>query len=188
MSRVDLFSPIHKGLRGALFEFATDVARVELSSTHAIDRLVAQVERVLAYLDEHADHEDSHTFVALRGLSPELADELAGDHHALDIVQREVERLAHELALADLARREEAAAKLGVAINHLVAMQLIHMNREETLANEALWTGLGDDALVALRSRLVATIPAARYAEWIQLVGRFTSPVERHLVDNARVG
>jgi hypothetical protein len=188
IERVDLFSMIHKGIRGALFELAAEAARLEVSSTEAIDRLAAKVERVLGYLDEHAAHEDDHTLVAVRELDPRLAEELSDEHRALELAQADVARAADALALLDLAGRAAAAARLVRAINHLIAMQLLHMNREETEVNRVLWAGLDDTTLAEIRTRLVSTIPAPRYAEWLELVRVATNPVERERAGGARVG
>lgn len=168
--RVDLFATIHKALRMALFGLAEDLARVELSRTIAIDDLVAQVERVIELLDEHALLEDECVFPTIRGLDPALAGELEHDHRALLIVQCEVERIAQELAMADLASREHHAHRLAIAVNHLIALQLLHMNREETEANRVLWAGLDDTTLVTLRHQAASKLSPVRAAEWQQLV------------------
>ncbi|HEX5060498.1 MAG TPA: hemerythrin domain-containing protein [Kofleriaceae bacterium] len=182
MSRVDLFTVIHKGIRSLLFELAREAARVDLTSTHAVDGLVARVERTLGFLDEHARLEDMHVFTALRALGGELADELNAEHRSLEVVQLEVERAADALALAQLAGREEAGAHLARLINHLVAVQLIHMNREETEVNATLWAGLPDSELGAIRTRLKNTLSPERFDEWMQIVGPALNPVEHRLV------
>lgn len=168
--RVDVFSTIHKALRRVLFELADELARVELSRTIAIDDVVARVERVIELLDEHALLEDECVFPMIRELDPLLADELAQDHRALLIVQCEVERIAQELAMADLASREHHAHRLAIAVTHLIALQLLHMNREETEGNRVLWSGLDDAALLAISKRAAARLSPDRAAEWQQLV------------------
>lgn len=188
IERVDLFSVIHKGIRGALFELAAEVARVEVSSTEAVDRICCHVARVLGYLDEHAAHEDAHAFVALREVDAKLADELEAEHRGLEVAQADVERAAEALAMLDLAGRAAGAARLVCALNHLIALQLLHMNREEIEVNRALWAGFDDEALAAVRARVVSGIPAPRYAEWMELVRIATNPVERQRAGGERVG
>lgn len=168
--RVDLFSTIHKALRRALFELSGDLARVELSRTIAVDDIVAKVEHVIGLLDEHALLEDEGVFPTIRTLDPVLAAELETDHRSLLIVQVEVERIAQELAMADLASRERHAHRLAIAIHHLTALQLLHMNREETEGNRVLWSGLDDAALIAISRQAAARLSPVRAAEWQQLV------------------
>lgn len=180
--RVDLFTTIHKAIRGALFELAREAARCDLRSAEEIDGLVARVERTIGYLEEHAHHEDGHVLPAVRTVAPELAASLAQDHRALDVVALEVERAAHALAAASPADRPDAGGQLARLVNHLVAVQLVHMNREETEVNEALWGALGDPELAGIHGRILAAIPADRMSEWQGLMGPALSPVERAAV------
>lgn len=182
MMRVDLFSVIHKGIRAQLFELSVEVARVDVMETRSVDALAARVERVLDLLDEHAHHEDTHTFPMLRTCAPELAGELEADHRAMEVVQIEVERATQALALAELSARTLAGAQLLRVVNHLVAMQLVHMNREETEVHAAMWAAFDDRELVALRTRVTESIPPARYAEWMKIIAPALSPMERQLV------
>lgn len=180
--RVDLFTTIHKAIRGALFELAREAARCDLRSAAEIDALVARVERTIGYLEEHAHHEDHHVIAAVRTVAPELAASLAQDHRALDVVAIEVERAAHELATASPSERPDVGAQLVRLVNHLVAVQLVHMNREETEVNAALWEGLGDPELADIRGRILGAIPADRMTEWQALMVPALSPVERAAV------
>jgi hypothetical protein len=188
VTRVDLFTMIHKGLRALLFDLAREAARVDPTSNQAVDGLVARLERALGFLTEHAALEDAHVLAALRAVDEGLAGELASDHRSLEVVQLEVERAADALALAQLSARPAAAAHLGRLINHLVAVQLIHMNREETEVSARLWAGYSDDELIGLRTRLRDAIPADRYAEWMRIVGPALNPVEHRLVIGSAVG
>jgi hypothetical protein len=176
--RVDLFSTIHKGIRALLFDLAADAARADLTSTPAVDALAAKIERVLAFLDEHAGIEDRFVIPELRALDPDLAEELARDHRALDAVQTEVGLAADAIVLADLSQRVTAGAQLARVINHLVAVQLLHMNREETEINATLWAGRDDAALAAMRARMAGSLPRKRFAEWMAVVRPALNPTE----------
>jgi hypothetical protein len=188
MSRVDLFTVIHKGIRALLFDLAREAARVDPTSAHAIDGLVALVERTLEFLDEHARIEDAHVVGRVRALDVALAQALAAEHRALEVLQLEVERAADALALAELSARADAAAQLTRTINRLVAAQLTHMNREETEIMSCLWAGLPDDELVAIRARSREMLTPERHAEWMRVVAPALNPVEHALVIGPTVG
>lgn len=177
--RVDLFSTIHKGVRAMLFDLSATAARADVTSTASVDELVAHVDRVLSFLDEHAGLEDQFIFPVVRTLDPLLADELAADHRGLDAVQREVELAAHALALTDLSQRPVVGAQLIRVVNHLIAVQLLHMNREETEVNATLWAGLSDVELGAMRARIGSHIPSDRMAQWVAILEPAMNPVER---------
>jgi hypothetical protein len=177
--RVDLFSTIHKGVRAMLFELSHTAARTDINSTPAIDELFGHVDRVLSLLDEHAKLEDEFIFPVVRSLDPSLADELAADHRGLHAVQREVELAAEALALTDLSQRPTAGAQLVRVVNHMIAVQLLHMNREETEVNATLWAGLSDVDLGAIRARVTRSIPSERMALWLAILQPAVNPVER---------
>lgn len=190
MPRVDLFSMIHKAVRALLFELSGDVARLDLTSTCAIDGISAKLEHVGQMLDEHAQLEDLYIHPVIAELDPELAASWSGEHRALDVLQIEAARAAEELALADLAARDAAGAKLSLVVNHMLAVQLMHMNREEIELNALLWERLPDPVLGEIRATLMSALPRARHQEWMRLIEPLLSPVERRqaLLRAAAVG
>jgi len=75
--RLDVFTPIHKGLRRTLFETAIAIGRTDFASpaeTEAAEKLVTDC---LTYLREHAEHEDRHVVPEIARLAPELASTLS---------------------------------------------------------------------------------------------------------------
>ena len=185
MSRVDLFTTIHKGLRAVMFECALDVARVDLASTYEVDKLAAQLERMLEFLDEHARHEDAEIIPALRVVDPVLAAALVAEHQTHPSVNAAVERSARALAMAREGERGVAGKHLMRVVNQLVSMQLLHMNHEETVVNAVLWGAYGDAELRAIRGRITARISGDRHAEWRSVLRPAVDPVERLLLGGA---
>lgn len=180
--RHDMFTTIHKAIRNHLFDLARDAARIDLGSTAEIDALVAKIDHALGFLEEHAHEEDLHIFPAVRTVAPELAQSLAADHRALDVVAIEVERAAHELAEAEPSERPQAGAQLARMLNHMLALQLVHMGREETEVNTLLWGALDDVELARIHRRILQAIPPERMAEWAALMAPALSAVERRAI------
>jgi hypothetical protein len=180
--RVDLFTVIHKGIRAMLFDLSRSAGRADVNSTPAVDELVGHIDRVLAFLDEHSKLEHQFVLPEIRALDPLLADELAAEHRGLDVVQREVQLAADALALTDLSQRPVAGAQLLRVINHLVAVHILHMNREETEVNATLWAGRDDTHLAGIRTRMAGSLPIERFAAWRALVEPALNPVERRVL------
>lgn len=185
MNRVDLFTMTHKGVRALLFETAVDAARLDLSSTSEVDDLVARIERLLGFIDEHARLEDAEIVPALRRIDPVLAATLATEHQSHASVHGVVERAARMLALAPPRQRGVAGKHLMHVVNQLVSMQLLHMGHEETVVNAVLWGAFGDGELLAIRGRIVERIPERRLADWHAILVRAVDPAERLVLGGA---
>jgi len=180
--RVDLFTMIHKGLRALLFQAAAEASRLDVTSAAEVDALVARLESTLAFLDEHAAHEDRHVLPALRTVAPGLAAALASDHRVLDALQLEVELGTEALLAATPAVRPAVAAELARHVLRLTAAHLAHMGREETEGNQALWDALDDGELVAIRGRITGSIGPERHAAWMDMIRPALTPFEQSLI------
>ena len=177
--RFDLFTPMHKGLRAMLFDLATDAARIDMASEIAVDLLVERVLRVLAFLDEHARHEEVHLMPAVRAAAPELSRRLADDRIVIAAAHSEVELCADDLELAAPDQRREVCAQLVRLLNLLIVQYLAHMGRKEVEANAALWATHTDEQLAALQRRQVSSIPPERYTQWMLVIVPAVDPVDR---------
>lgn len=178
-TRYDFFTPVHKGLRAAMFE-----AGALLGRTHFGDReeaLVAarSVERVISLLDEHAAHEDAVVLPAVEALQPELFVALRADHARLDGLQRELAAFAARVARAEDLERAAVGRRLHDRFGVVLAEQLRHMLREEQDVLRLLQAHLEDDELRALHGRILARIPPPRAAEWLGLMLPAVSIPER---------
>src|SRR5262245_34936682 len=121
MQRVDLYGPVHKGLRAALAETATLLARTDFRDAAASRAAAARVAATLGFLDEHAAHEDAKVLPEILRCSPELAAELRSDHARIDGLQEDAGLLAARLETASSAERVSLGARLHERIWLLVA-------------------------------------------------------------------
>ena len=179
MQRIELFGPIHKGLRAALCETATLLARTDFQDPAASRAAAASVGEVLGFLDEHAGHEDDKVLPVLQAHSPELAAELRSDHARVEGLQEEIGAIATRLELASPAERVSLGARLHEKVWLLLAEHARHMQVEESRANRVLYANLSDEELAALHGRIVGSIPPARIAEWMKILLPALEPAER---------
>ena len=167
---IDLFTPIHKGLRKTLFETAIALGRTDFLSpqeTAAAERLVGEC---LTFLREHAEHEDRHVLPEIARLAPELAAAMAEEHPELERAAIAVDSLWPRLAPLGPEERQAMGGELARRFQALVAMQLRHMDREEREVNAVFWARLPDSDLGALSRRIVVNMPPARLLTWQQQV------------------
>jgi hypothetical protein len=167
---IDLFTPIHKGLRKTLFETAIALGRTDFLSpqeTAAAEKLVGEC---LTFLREHAEHEDRHVLPEIARLAPELAAAMAEEHPELERAAIAVDSLWPRLAPLGPEERQAMGYELQRRFQTLVAAQLRHMDREEREVNALFWARLDDRDIGALSRRIVVSIPPARLQEWQQQV------------------
>jgi hypothetical protein len=166
MDRHDLYTTVHKGLRALLFEAAALVARTDFAQPEEAARARERLDQLLAFLDEHAEHEDEVILPELVRIAPELHADLRSAHARVHGLQAEIAALAARLPGASLAERVSLGRRLHERLGLLVAEHLRHMEQEEVTTNRMLWAHKSDDELRAMHARIVGSIPPARLAEW----------------------
>ncbi len=170
MATFDLYSSVHKGLRSLLYGAATAVARTDFDSDDETRVAVAEMRRVLDFLEEHAEHEDREILPVLRAKDAWTAEEFQGDHARLDGLHRDIESLLGRIETSGASAREALGRRLAERANRLVAEHIHHMEREERTGNRVLWAHCTDEELRAVHERIVTTIGAERLLQWAEFM------------------
>lgn len=168
--RHDMYTAVHKGLRLRLFDTAAKLSGCDFPDAFARDEVLALVRTTIAFLDEHAGHEDRFVQPCLADANPELARRLAGAHQRVEQGAAHVESLATAIASADADVAVGRGPELCHAFNVLLAQHVEHMNEEETLANAALWQEFSDERLLEVHGALLGSIAPPRFVEWMALM------------------
>jgi hypothetical protein len=164
--RVDLYGAVHKALRSRLFDLAVELDRCAFGRPAEVAITLAAYRRTVGFLREHHHHEDQFIDVAIRELAPDILQTVTSHHAASDTVLGELDGLATAVEGAD----PEAGSRLAARYRQFLVMYLAHMNYEETTVNAALWSKYSDPELAAIRGRLQASIPPARFGEWLEIM------------------
>jgi hypothetical protein len=188
MQRIDLYAPVHKGLRATLCDTATLLGRTDFQARDESRAAAAAVARILRFLDEHAAHEDALVLPEILRHNAELHSELRSDHARIEGLQGEVAALAARLEAASAIERVSLGARLHERMWGLVAEHARHMQVEETRANRVLHANATDEELLAIQGRIVGAIPPARMAEWMALILPAISAPERAALEGAAGG
>ena len=180
MERIDLFAVIHKAIRSELFAATTLAARTDFEAGAEAARAAAAARALVGKVEEHASLEDAVVLPELAAIAPELHAAIAGDHGRLDALHREVVSVAARIeAAAAGAERAALGRRLHDRLARLAAEHLLHMQREETEVNRALWAHRSDDALRALHGRILARIAPDRMSAWLAIMVAAASLPER---------
>src|SRR5262245_66690259 len=88
MDRLDLFTPLHKGLRAALFDAVRAAARADFRDDGEARTALAAVRETLAFLGEQAAHADAVIWPEVAAAGPELGASLRSDRARIAGVAR----------------------------------------------------------------------------------------------------
>lgn len=170
MTRVDLYGTVHKALRSQLYESAMHVARADCACPEEARAVAVRLRAMLAFLAEHAEHEEAVILPELAKLAPEVHASLTADHARTEALEQEISALLERLDNANRVERTYLGRRIHQRMGVLVSEHTRHMNSEETQANEVLWARCTDAELKALEGRIIASIPGPRIAEWFAII------------------
>ena len=170
MHQIELYAPVHKGLRAEAFEVARELSRSDWSDDAQARAASGRVARLVVFLDEHAQHEDTHLMPLVARAAPALARELESEHARVDAALRGLATLASRLGDARNGGRAALGHELERCFQLALAEQLVHLQREEHEAEPALHAHLDQAELVRAHERILADIPPPRLAQWFELI------------------
>jgi hypothetical protein len=181
MQRVDLFTPIHKGVRSMIYVLGNDLQVADFTDERTTGELVAKLEYdlelatssscILCLLHEHAGNEDKYLFPQVHPFEPEMVEQLIQEHR--EVVRRlgGISKFLVELkATTASGKRIDMGIKLNQMVDDLFAFYLTHLAKEEVTILPATWRHFTDEQLIAFRTTVERNTPPERYAEWMKWV------------------
>lgn len=170
-NRYNTFLLIHKGLRAVLYATSLKLQQADLNSATESAALIEEIQLLLTLFETHAHSEDTYYNEPLEKRKPEIASLFESEHV-------EDHRLGNELTAiitswktaTDEQSRFIAGQNLFYAFNEYLAFNLYHMNKEEIMLNEALWSTYSDEQIVGFEQEAVQNIPPDKmgeYGKWI---------------------
>jgi len=178
MTVIDLYTLPHKPLRAATAQAGVLLGAADPDAVHL---LVEPVHAALSELAHHAEHEEEFIDPLLERVLPDHAEEIARQHATLTAAIDGVRRQLDEIAGRGNGGGGSAAL-LGLyrAFHRMSAINLAHLDHEETAVMPALWVSAPDGALEDLMAAFRAAHPEAAdlYRRWPAAL----SPGERQLV------
>ena len=182
-SRDDLFTVIHKALRGGLLSLDIDAGRLDWRDDAQVQDFTRRWEQVTTLIKSHAGHEERHLWPLLESKQPGSVAELGVGHDPIDADFD----AAHAL-LKDVLADPSPAAGLTFyrALNRLVSHTLDHFANEEPAVMDVLWATCTDEELAAARAALMAEIPSNEAAWTFELMAQSCTVDELRLVQGLR--
>lgn len=169
-ARMNMYGPIHKGLRARMAEALTALGRMDCNDAGQVEATLDLVGDLLDLCLDHLEHENRFVHAAMEARAPGSADAATIEHahHQAEIAA--LHALCSHVAISRGHERAELAHRLYLAFSTFVAENLTHMRLEEEHNNAVLWTHYGDAELLAIEQALVASIPEAKRPRALRLI------------------
>ena len=188
--RHNSFYFIHKALRVAMYEMATQLQHVDFSDVAATSETVQQLETLITLFDSHAHGEDHFYNEPLEAREPGIGKLFEQEHEEDHRLSQVLLQLVTDWRNATTSeKRIELGNLLFYSFNEFVAFNLYHMNKEELQLNEALWRNFSDEEIIGIEQTLVSQIPPdkmMKYAHWLmrglslQDLISWLTPIQQH--------
>lgn len=170
-NRYNTFRLIHKGLRAMLYGASIKIQQADLGSIDEGKSVVDEIQLLISLFEAHAHSEDKYYNEPLEKLKPEVANLFEKEH-------QEDHRLGNKLlsiiakwkTAADNESRFATGQDLFYAFNEYIAFNLYHMNKEEIMLNEVMWSVYSDEQIAGMEQKAVQNISPANmgeYGKWI---------------------
>ncbi|MCO5947985.1 hemerythrin domain-containing protein [Mucilaginibacter flavidus] len=156
--RYNGFSMSHKGMRMMLFDMTIELQQADFKDAKAMEPLLANLEHLLKVFNEHSELEDEYILPLAEKNHPRLLAEFE-DQHAKD------RSLSHNLYAAIANYHEAADDDARILSGNIlfynfisfITFNLDHMNKEETIFNEAIWPHYTDKELINVHMEIGAS-------------------------------
>jgi hypothetical protein len=168
-ARHDIYAKIHRALRLFMTDTLVRVGRLDTDDRAELAATLEQLRTLLVMCRGHADSENRFVHTAIEARAAGATARFGEDHHEHLAA---IEALEAEAATLAVAPSAALALRLYRHLALFVAENFEHMQREETVLNQALWALYDDAGIDAIEHAIVADLPP----EKMQLVLRWMTP------------
>jgi len=185
--RFDLYAPIHKAVRLFMSDTVARLGRVDAADSADLQSALSQAQSLLALMRSHVQHENDFVHPAIEARCPSASLRIASEHVAhveeIDALEDEID----ELQAAAAAERADRIHRLYRRFALFCADNLLHMDSEETVHNDALWSAYSDAELRELDRRIEAQVPPDEKLLWLRWIsGSASLPALTTLLNGMR--
>lgn len=167
-NKIDLFTPVHKGIRALIYATATRIQIVNFLSVDEGDKMLTDLIDMLLLLEDHAHHEDHIIFPRIEARAPGLSGALEAQHREGESKLDALMTVIIEMKGGDVDQRMALSTQLGRRFNDFIAFYLWHMNCEEETILPASQELLTHEELLSIRSEIQVSIPPDLYRRWLR--------------------
>ncbi len=167
MPRFDTLTPIHKAVRGMVYEVGGDLQTADFADEFEASATAADLELALRLMRDHHTTEEVYLYPKLQPLEGQLVDEMLDQHGNVERLLDVAEEARKRVQSAEAEARLLAGADLNCRFNELVAFYLEHLAQEEVRVLPATWRHFDDAQLMAIQAAIIAEMEPDVLFQWL---------------------
>lgn len=157
--RFNGFWLIHKGLRCMLYETGLQLNQTDFADSSAVAALSKQINDLLKAYAHHADIENNHILPMIQRQDAAMIEAFEAEHDHDHVLGETLARQLNDVLTLEAGELQAAAVKsLHYAFYAFMAFNLEHMNREELVLNEVLWSHYSDAEIMQVVRSIQANL------------------------------
>lgn len=162
--RLDLYVEIHKALRAWMSHVLVRVGQMDSTDDEDCRAVVSDLGDLLDTLQGHLETENAFVHPAIEARRPGAIVEIEDDHREHQTSIDQLHHHARAMLCLPTADREASALFLYRELAFFVGENLQHMQVEETLNNQLLWSAYSDEELQNIHVAILSSIPPKKMA------------------------
>ncbi len=160
--RYNIFKRTHKGLRGMLFDAGTKIQQTDFTKSKQANAAIDAIKQSTRSFLYHLSKEDTLIFHAIVLHAPYIVAMIEQTNVKDEALARSIDKIID--GYKHLNSKKDMIAfghQLQVVFFEFTAALLQHMNKEETVINELLWSNYTDTQLVAMEVEMMKQATSA---------------------------
>ena len=154
--RYNIFKKTHKGLRGMLFDAGARIQQTDFTKAKHADAAIDIVKQTTRSFLYHLSKEDNVLYLSVVLYAPYIVAMIEQTNAKDEKLARSIDQIIDNYKNLDTKNEMISfGLQLQAAFFEFTAAVLQHMNKEETVINELLWSNYTDKQLVALEVEML---------------------------------
>ncbi len=142
-----------------LYDTALKIQRNDFSSVEETTPVIAQMEQLFFFFEEHARHEDGFVLPAIAKHDPKIVLEFHSEHDEGHRLTEDLRAFVTQWKLEKYkSPRILWGEKIFYSFNRFIAFNLNHTNKEERILNPVLWQHYADAELQTISKKIIQDI------------------------------
>ena len=159
ISKIDLYTFIHKAQRVHLFELSARIGRTDFSNEGEVKSIEQDLKRMISHLKKHSVSEATFIHPLFHELGNQIS--LIDDEH--DDLEKKLDTLESIL-------NEKQWGKLYPELNLFIASYLLHQDEEEKMQSDILWKHFDNERLAAVMAAYKKSLSPAQELENLKFI------------------